>query len=239
MSVQDPFYLVREEIQDSVLETQTSFAKWERLPDGNSEKIQLSRELHASCDSINWQLDELSQAIDMASGNYGRFGIDEEELQGRRRWTAQCRSQISIIQEKVQKAVAPTLIPAERLPTAPHPKATQSKLQRAVESDNQNFIQNEHHEQEMLMRTQDQQLDDLSATVNRLGAVSLSIGQELDSHGNLLEELDEDMDGVRARLGALQKKMAIVIKKSGIKGQIILIIFLILLLVILVMIAFS
>lgn len=55
-----------------------------------------------------------------------------------------------------------------------------------------------------LFRTQDQQLDDLSATVNRLGAVSLSIGQELDSHGNLLEELDEDMDGVRARLGALQ-----------------------------------
>ena len=95
---------------------------------------------------------------------------------------------------------------ADRLrDTAPEAsKAGHSRLEKAQYDDNAGFIASERQEQEMLMREQDEHLDELSQTVNRLGAVSLTIGQELEDQSNLLNDLDDDMDGVRARLAAIQ-----------------------------------
>ena len=67
---------------------------------------------------------------------------------------------------------------------------------------------------------QDEELDDLGEVVKRLNVVAGTIGEELDSQGKLLEELDQDVDGVQNRLAAAQRKLTQVIKKSGMRGQI-------------------
>mmetsp|Transcript_23706 Transcript_23706/g.51770 ORF Transcript_23706/g.51770 Transcript_23706/m.51770 type:complete len:242 (-) Transcript_23706:446-1171(-) len=241
MSVQDPFYLVREEIQDSVREVQTNYQKWNQLPDGNAEKITLARDVQAGCDSISWQLDELDEAITMASTNYSRFKIEPDEIASRRRWTTSCRGQISGIATKIKSAKIDDPQPIDRLRDAApdRPKTVMNRVQFAQEQENQGFIQNSTGEQAMLMRQQDHELDQLSESVNRLGAVSLTISQELDDQGALLDELDEDLEGVRARLGAVQRKLTHVIKKSGIRGQICMIVFLLVLLGVLCALAFS
>jgi len=87
-------------------------------------------------------------------------------------------------------------------------EAGKSRLEKVQRDDNSSFIASEQQEQQMLMRQQDEHLDELSGVVNRLGAVSLTIGQELEDQGNLLNDLDDDMDGVRARLGAIQVRCA-------------------------------
>mmetsp|Transcript_39822 Transcript_39822/g.66811 ORF Transcript_39822/g.66811 Transcript_39822/m.66811 type:complete len:241 (-) Transcript_39822:232-954(-) len=240
MSVQDPFYLVREEIQDSVREVQSNFAKWNQLPDGNAEKTSVARDVQTGCDSISWQLDELDEAITMASTNFLRFKIEEDEIANRRRWTLSCRGQIKGISTKIKSSKVEDPQPIDRLRAAPtRPKATQNKLHSVQEQENQGFIQSNNCEQELLMRRQDDDLDQLSASVNRLGAVSLTISNELDSQGLLLEDLDEDLEGVRARLGAVQRRLQHVIKKAGMRGQIFMIIFLLVLLGILCALAFS
>ena len=68
-------------------------------------------------------------------------------------------------------------------------------------------------------RQQDQDLDELSESVARLGQVGRTIGEELDTQGKLLDELEEDVDGTTTRLGAAQKKLVQVIKRSGMGGQ--------------------
>lgn len=65
------------------------------------------------------------------------------------------------------------------------------------------------------------------------------IGEELGQQSTLLDELDADIDGTSNRLAAAQKKMAHVLKKAGLRGQLAIIAVLIVLLVVLLLIAFS
>jgi syntaxin 6 len=54
-SAQDPFYIVKEEIQESIDKVLSSFHQWERIPAGSQEQQNLTKELLVGCESIEWQ----------------------------------------------------------------------------------------------------------------------------------------------------------------------------------------
>lgn len=56
-------------------------------------------------------------------------------------------------------------------------------------------------------RQQDAHLEDIEAAVTRLGRVGLTIHEELESQGQMLDELEEDVDTTHSRLRATQKKV--------------------------------
>lgn len=58
-------------------------------------------------------------------------------------------------------------------------------------------------------RQQDAQLEDIEAAVTRLGRVGLTIHEELESQGQMLDELEEDVDTTHSRLRATQKKVSV------------------------------
>ena len=82
-------------------------------------------------------------------------------------------------------------------------------------------------------------MDHLGQHVLRIGQMGRQIGEELGQQGDLLNELDADIDGTSNRIAAAQKKMAHVLKKAGLRGQLTIICVLIVLLVILLLVAFS
>ena len=57
------------------------------------------------------------------------------------------------------------------------------------------------------LRAQDDQLDDISLTVGRIGEVGRAMHDELTLQGRMLEELDTDLDGTSTRLKAAQRKV--------------------------------
>ncbi|KAF5309035.1 hypothetical protein D9619_013558 [Psilocybe cf. subviscida] len=61
--------------------------------------------------------------------------------------------------------------------------------------------------QRYIMQEQDQQLDQLSHSINRQHHISLQINEELDVHHGLLTELDSDLDRTHTRLGQARKKL--------------------------------
>ena len=93
-------------------------------------------------------------------------------------------------------------------------------------------------QQQQLFRSQDEELDDLSLGIARLGEVGLTISRELDEQSGLLGDLDGDLDGLGGRMGAAQAKMVKLIKESK-KTQYCLILFLAVLFIFLATIAFS
>lgn len=120
----------------------------------------------------------------------------------------------------------------------PHASRLSAGLRQesAAVSQNDSLLENHADQQALLIRRQDEDLDDLAVHVARLGTVGRTIGQELDEQGKMLEELEEDVDGTTTRLGAAQRKLtrgsaidsthifvlifaAEVIKKSGMSGQ--------------------
>ena len=88
------------------------------------------------------------------------------------------------------------------------------------------------------MRKQDADLDDISASIQRLGQVGLTIGEELETQGKMIDELEQDVDGTNSRLAAAQRKMNQVLKKAGAKGQMCIIAILTVILIILFLVAF-
>ncbi|AQL08971.1 Syntaxin-61 [Zea mays] len=88
------------------------------------------------------------------------------------------------------------------------------------------------------MRQQDEELDELSESVQRIGGVGLTIHEELSGQERILNDLSLEMETTSNRLDFVQKRVAMVIKKAGIKGQIMLIVFLIVLFIILFVLVF-
>ena len=84
------FLLVLPQV-DSVVNT---YERWNRLPTGNAERLDLGKELEAGCDSVLWQLEELENAIGMAEQDMNRFNLDQQELASRRRWVKDTRKEV-------------------------------------------------------------------------------------------------------------------------------------------------
>ncbi|KAI3960922.1 hypothetical protein MKW98_019123, partial [Papaver atlanticum] len=85
---------------------------------------------------------------------------------------------------------------------------------------------------------QDDELDELSASVQRIGGVGLTIHEELTGQEKIIHELGLDMESTTNRLDFVQKKVDMVMKKAGAKGQILMIIFLVVLFIVLFVLVF-
>ncbi|KAG4180937.1 hypothetical protein ERO13_A10G196100v2 [Gossypium hirsutum] len=94
----DPFYIVKEEIQESL---QSSFHQWERILPDTGEQVHLTKELLANCEIIEWKVDELNKTIDVAAIDPSWYGIDNRELESRRRWTITARTQVGDVKKSV------------------------------------------------------------------------------------------------------------------------------------------
>lgn len=219
----DPFFLIRQEIQDSVHELQQRMSRFHGLTAANPERKKIAQSVEEGCDSLAWQLTELDTAVDRASENPQRFNLTPEEISSRRRWVANTRRQVEGMKETLKTATA-----------APPPPPVES---RAIAA-NQNFLNNQYQSQQTMIKKQDLDLDDIEQAVIRIGRQGREIGNELHEQGVMLEELDQDVDTTSSRLKAAQKKMSEIIKKSGSNTQLVLIVALIIILIVLAVFAF-
>ncbi|XP_031484771.1 syntaxin-61 isoform X1 [Nymphaea colorata] len=234
---QDPFYLVKQEIQESIDKLLSTFRRWEQIESNTGEYVHLSKELVAGCESIEWQVDELEKAISVAESNPSRFGIDEIELGKRKRWTTTSRTQVASVRKAVDAAPVSTNKNGIRRELTRLTAEAGRSDQYPTES-NDDYISSETDRQMLLIRQQDQELDELSASVERIGGVGLTIHEELLGQEKILEDLNQEMDSTSNRLDFVQKKVAMVMKKAGAKGQIMMIVFLLVLFIILFVLVF-
>lgn len=243
-SAQDPFYIVKEEIQESIDKLLSSFHQWERIPAHSQDQQNLTRELLVGCESVEWQVDELDKAIAVASRDPAFYGIDEVELDKRRRWTSTARAQVSNVKKRVVAGseldgTSTSNVNGMRRELMRLPNSHQIDISKQYASqDNDDFISSESDRQLLLIRQQDEELDELSASVERIGGVGLTIHEELLAQEKIIDELGMDMESTSNRLDFVQKKVAMVMKKAGVKGQIMMILFLVVLFVILFVLVF-
>ncbi|PIN24245.1 SNARE protein TLG1/Syntaxin 6 [Handroanthus impetiginosus] len=234
-SAQDPFYIVKEEIQDSIDKLLSTFHQWERMPSDGGEQLRLTKEVLALCESIEWQVDELDKAISVAAKDPAWYGIDETELDKRRRWSSNARTQVKNVKKSVvtgneSSGTSTSSVKGFRRELMRLENSHQTdKSNQYNGQDNDDFISSESDRQLLLMRQQDEELDELSASVERIGGVGLTIHEELLGQEKIIDELGTEMDSTSNRLDFVQKKVGMVMKKAGAKGQFMMILFLLVL----------
>ncbi|KAG2681659.1 hypothetical protein I3843_11G154900 [Carya illinoinensis] len=243
-SAQDPFYVVKEEIQESIDKLQSTFHQWERIPSYAGDQVHLTKELLTGCESIEWQVDELDKAIAVAARDPSWYGIDEVELEKRRRWTSTARTQVGTMKRaveagKVSNGTGTTSASAMRRELMRMPDSDQKdRSNHYTAVDNDDIISSESDRQLLLIKQQDEELDELSASVQRIGGVGLTIHEELLAQEKIIDDLGTEMDSTSNRLDFVQKKVAMVMKKAGAKGQFMMILFLVVLFIILFVLVF-
>ncbi|XP_019152318.1 PREDICTED: syntaxin-61 [Ipomoea nil] len=238
-SAQDPFYIVKEEIQESIEKLLSTFHQWERTPPSSGDRLHLSRELITTCDSIDWQVDELNKTIAVAARDPSWYGIDEAELEKRRRWTSDARTQVgnvkkSVVAGKESNGMSSSNFDGMRRELMRMPDSHQTgRNDPYTAQDNDDFISSESDRQLLLIKQQDDELDVLSASIERIGDVGLTIHDELIGQERIISDLGSELDNTSNRLDFVQKKVAMVMKKASAKGQIMMICFLLVLFIVL------
>ncbi|WZZ10436.1 hypothetical protein YC2023_096357 [Brassica napus] len=240
-SAQDPFYIVKEEIQDSIDKLQSTFHKWERVSPGMGDQVHVTKELLANCGSIEWQfdlesfsmaieaviadwkVDELEKAVAVAAKDPALYGIDDAELERRRRWTSNARTQVrnvktGVLAGKGSAGAGNASEVRRELMRMPNSNEA-SRYDQYGGRDDDGFVQSESDRQMLLIKQQDEELDELSKSVERIGGVGLTIHDELVAQERIIDELGTEMDSTKNRLEFVQKKVGMVMKKAGAKGQ--------------------
>ena len=229
--VNDPFYLVKEEIQNSVDKAKSVTERMDRLPEYNGERVKYANVVVTECDSVKWQLEELDRATQMAERDFVRFKVDANELASRKRWTQVSKDAVEAMRGNAQRV----LDGANR---GGGQNGTGFGIAGDQRRANDEYLDDQHAQQQSMLRSQDVDLEDISTSIQRIGQVGLTIGEELATQGKMLEDLEQDVEGTNSRLAAAQRKMNQVFKKAGTKGQMIMSAVLTAILIILFLIAF-
>jgi syntaxin 6 len=182
---------------------------------------------------VKWQLEELDRATAMAERDFVRFKVDQNELASRKRWTAVTKDAVEAMRGNAQRVL--------EIHSRSNRGAASSPLgglSGEYERGNDEYLDDQQQQQQRMLRTQDVDLEDISVSIQRIGQVGLTIGEELATQGKMLEDLEQDVEGTNSRLAAAQRKMNQVFKKAGTKGQMIIIAILTAILIILFLIAF-
>ncbi|KAG4175210.1 hypothetical protein ERO13_A11G169750v2 [Gossypium hirsutum] len=231
---QDPLYIIDK--------LQSSFHQWERILPNTREQVHLMKELLANYTFLDRKVDELNKTIDVAARDPSWYGIDNRDLESQRRWTITARTQVgdvkkSVVARKENGNFASAM--HRELMKLPISHQSNRSYQYSAE-DNDDFIASKSDRQMLLIKQQDEKLDELSASVERIGGVGLTIHEELlaQMSEKIIDDLGTEMDSTTNRLDFVQKKVAMVLKKASAKGQIMMILFLLVLFIILFILVF-
>ncbi|KAI7837582.1 hypothetical protein COHA_008595 [Chlorella ohadii] len=179
----DPYYIVKDEVAET--------------------KQALQRELEDDCQSLEYMITEIDKSIDAAERNPQRFNLSQQELSDRRKWVMSTRRQIDSLRSGLSAGSAAAAAAADG--------SAAGRLAAAVHDENDRFIRSEGDRQQLLMQRQDEDLDQLSHHVVRIGELGKEMGQELHMQGQLLDELDTEIEGTSTRLQAAQVLLLIVL----------------------------
>ncbi|XP_046997431.1 syntaxin-6 [Schistocerca americana] len=234
MTLEDPFFVVKDEVCKALNKTRGLYRRWLELHDdpGNSvSKDELewtTTELRNALRSIEWDLEDLEDTIGIVEKNPGKFKIDNKELSSRRNFIDQTRDEVKTMKDKMnisrgrdrdRTARQPLLENSPVRVPSTHGTTKYSKLENELDSPNRQFLDDTLQQQNHMLRSQDEQLDIISDSVGTLKTVSRQIGNELDEQAVMLDEFGNEMENTDSKLDSTMKRVAKVFHISNDRRQ--------------------
>jgi len=245
-SMQDPFYVVKEEVLQSVQGVSALYERWKDLLNNtntasNEEFKWTTNELKTGLRSIDWDITDLEETVGIVETNKAKFHIDDVELNSRKQFIQSIKQKIQAIKDDMQGTRTRGKMERDQkdlLMVQKKPADKASKLQAVYEQDNQNYIDGQFQRQEQIVKEQDQNLEQLGHTIGVLKQMGETINEELKEHDELITGLDGDMTRVDSGLKGAIKRVNALLDSTKDSTQWCIIIFLIIALVALLVIVF-
>uniref|UniRef100_A0A3B4UR77 Syntaxin 6 n=1 Tax=Seriola dumerili TaxID=41447 RepID=A0A3B4UR77_SERDU len=214
MSMEDPFFVVKGEVQKAVNAAQSLHHRWsELLQEGGG----------ASKEEMDWTTNELRnslRSIDerIVESNPKKFNLDAAELLKRKAFITSTRQTVKEMKEQMSSPAAASMDRKNKQALlgehgAPGPvwqpgPDKYSRLDRQLQNANSHFIEEQQVQQQLIAEQQDEQLELVSGTIGVLKNMSERIGMELDEQAVMLDDFSHEMDSTQSRLDNVMKKLA-------------------------------
>ncbi|XP_022620586.1 syntaxin-6 [Seriola dumerili] len=223
MSMEDPFFVVKGEVQKAVNAAQSLHHRWSELlqEGGGASKEEMdwtTNELRNSLRSIEWDLEDLDETISIVESNPKKFNLDAAELLKRKAFITSTRQTVKEMKEQMSSPAAASMDRKNKQALlgehgAPGPvwqpgPDKYSRLDRQLQNANSHFIEEQQVQQQLIAEQQDEQLELVSGTIGVLKNMSERIGMELDEQAVMLDDFSHEMDSTQSRLDNVMKKLA-------------------------------
>jgi len=232
MSIEDPFFVVRNEVDKSLKNSQHLNQQWHDILEGRSaakhdDYDRISNELRNSLRSIEWDLEDLDETVNIVEANPNKFKISLDDLKQRKMFIAQTRETIEemkkelsdpVNKSKADKLLRNSLMSKDLLKSDSFPDYSSTMRTERENSENA-YLDEQHQQQQLIIEKQDDQLDLVADSVGILKNMSQSIGNELDTQAIMLDDLDNDIGNTQNKMDSMLRKMAKVTHLSNDKRQ--------------------
>jgi len=249
--LQDPFYVVKDEVEQSVSGISTLYDRWKELlkstnTSQNDEFKWITNQLRTGIKSIEWDLQDLEETIGIVESNRQRFKLEQAEVDARKKFISETQYVIRKMKEDLNNAQTKGKMENDqRDALGVKTKTARSEVpdrfaavDNAIKEEHDAFIRNQGQLQEQIIHDQDEELDKLGTAVGVLGEMGTTINTELEQQGRILEELDAGVDRTSGRLNAVMRRVNKLLESTSDRVQWCLIVVLVLILVGLVIIVF-
>ncbi|XP_028428312.1 syntaxin-6 [Perca flavescens] len=223
MSMEDPFFVVKGEVQKAVNAAQSLHQRWSELlqEGGGASKEEMdwtTNELRNSLRSIEWDLEDLDETISIVESNPKKFNLDAAELSKRKAFITSTRHTVKDMKEQMSSPTAASgdrnnkqALLGEHGAQGPSWQAgpdKYSRLDRTLQTANSQFIEEQQVQQQLMAEQQDEQLELVSGTIGVLKNMSERIGMELDEQAVMLDDFTHEVDNTQSKMDTVMKKLA-------------------------------
>ncbi|XP_044734196.1 syntaxin-6 isoform X1 [Chrysoperla carnea] len=233
MTLEDPFFVVKDEVFKALNQARGLYLRWIELQDGevltvSKDEVEWTNtELKNAVRSIEWDLEDLEDTIGIVEKNPTKFKIDNKELTSRRTFIDNTRNEVKNMKDRMninrnrdrdRTARQPLLDSPARVPIS-HGTTKYSKLENELDSPQRQFLGETLSQQQHMTRMQDEQLEVISESLGSLKTVSRQIGIEIDEQAGMLDEFGHEMENTESKMDTAMKKVAKVLHMSNDRRQ--------------------
>jgi SYP5 family syntaxin len=176
-------------------------------PDGGPEASRITAAARRKLGTLGTSLDQLFKWLDSADAQV----LGEQEKFRRRDLLHALKNRREQIQQSIKRSQQGDRDALLAGGTTAAQQQRAKETEATAELDNQGLVQL----QQQVTQQQDHELEQMEKTVISTKHIALTIGEEVDLHTRLLEELDEDVDVTHTRLRAATKRIRHVIKHNS------------------------
>ncbi|XP_072346990.1 syntaxin-10-like isoform X1 [Scyliorhinus torazame] len=251
MSVEDPFFVVKGEVQKAVNTARGLYQRWcELLQDtqtvSKEEYDWTTNELRNSLRSIEWDLEDLDETIGIVESNPRKFKIETNELQERKAFVVKTRHTVKEMKDHISSPSAVAFGERTRQSLLGgterqqhQPMDRYKRLDQELENTNSLYIEEQQAQQRLIVEQQDDQLELVLGSSTMLKNMSGRIGDELEEQAVMLDEFSHEMDNTHSRLDSTMKKLAKVSHMTSARRQWCVIVVLLVILVVVLILLFT
>lgn len=213
MALEDPFFVVKDEVQKTVETATALFHRWCELssdtPHNYKEEYDwTTNELRNCLRSIEWDLEDLEETISIVERNCKKFKIGGSELSNRKEFVERTRTSVKDMRERMTNPKSrgkskETHLLQQNIVNGNGPDKPQNKytrLQNEVDIIDDRFTVVQHH-------PQDDPVSLVSSVSQALNDSSPQTAADQDEQTVMLEDGIREVSASDSKVGGVMKKM--------------------------------